>query len=358
MEGKDEPLEFPAKGIDVTKEFGLQPPLTCADAVNVRTRDSLAQRNRGGSRPGLSQYVPQQIPAGTTVIQHLDVIVDPTTAALPQNFVTPDGTWVTDPRTGGQYPPGGAPWQLNPNVTTPGLAFVKSERGENGTDSGTGVYDGALNFSYSGGLGTATFSVVAVLTQQVSNPGTNDNVTVAVKDGAAAAYTQIGGYVSVTFDSSTGSNPVRKTYYKLSVWYKAVSGASGATVAVTAAPDNSPYDQTGDFSGLFVFATATAWKNVKVVGPLDNNNASAANAGGTGVIAPGNVTVAADGDVAILFTVNEADHAVSGFTLRDQGALMDCYSKTVNIADSPLAATGDAGAGNFWLAAIATFKKA
>lgn len=119
-EGKPEPLEFPLKGIDVTREFQLQPPGTCADAVNVRSRDSIDHRNRGGSRPGYSKQPTDRIPEGATVIQHLNVIVDPTDLALPQNFTTPGNDWVVHPRIPNLFvPPGGAGWQPNPNAAKP-----------------------------------------------------------------------------------------------------------------------------------------------------------------------------------------------------------------------------------------------
>lgn len=113
-------MDFPLKGLDLNDEFEEQPPGTTAVGNNVRAREILQQRVRGGSRPGLVKYIPQQIPEGTTLIQHLDVIVDPSEAALTQVFTVPDATWVEDPTIPGLfYPPGGGGWQPNPNATKP-----------------------------------------------------------------------------------------------------------------------------------------------------------------------------------------------------------------------------------------------
>ena len=50
-------LEFPEKGIDVTMPLDMQPPLTCVVGKNVRTCESVTERDRGGSRSGLSKLV-------------------------------------------------------------------------------------------------------------------------------------------------------------------------------------------------------------------------------------------------------------------------------------------------------------
>src|SRR3954463_844347 len=63
----------------------MQPGGTTAAGVNVRAFEAQTQRVRGGSRPGLSRYIDATV-AGTHLIQHLNVIVDPTTDALPDTF--------------------------------------------------------------------------------------------------------------------------------------------------------------------------------------------------------------------------------------------------------------------------------
>lgn len=85
-----DPLEvqFPLAGVNVATEFELQPDLTTPVGVNVRAYEPLTQRGRGGSRPGLVKYN-VQLPNGPHLIQHLNIVVDPTVDAL----VT---TWNTD----------------------------------------------------------------------------------------------------------------------------------------------------------------------------------------------------------------------------------------------------------------------
>lgn len=53
---------FPTNGIDLTSEFGAQPPATTPTANNVRGFEMLTQRDRGGSRPGLVKFIDQQLP--------------------------------------------------------------------------------------------------------------------------------------------------------------------------------------------------------------------------------------------------------------------------------------------------------
>jgi hypothetical protein len=78
-------LTFPTQGIDLTAEFELQRPQTTPVGQNVRGYETLTQRQRGGSRPGLAQYVPQQV-SGPHLIQHLNYIVDPQAIALSTAF--------------------------------------------------------------------------------------------------------------------------------------------------------------------------------------------------------------------------------------------------------------------------------
>lgn len=111
---------FPVRGIDKVQEHAAQPQDTTPIGKNVRVCDPGTLRLRGASRPGLSKYVSAQ-PNGANLIQHLDVIVDPTTAALFQ--LTPSsepGESEPDPRNPGSYvPTGGTGAQPNPNNPWP-----------------------------------------------------------------------------------------------------------------------------------------------------------------------------------------------------------------------------------------------
>lgn len=77
-----EALPFPAHGVNLVTEFESQPPQTTPIGINVRAFDSLALRNRGGSRPGLAEYIPLTVLGFPSTIQHLNIIVDPTVAGL------------------------------------------------------------------------------------------------------------------------------------------------------------------------------------------------------------------------------------------------------------------------------------
>ncbi len=79
----DQPIDlpFPIGGVDVTTEFELQPVRTCPIAINVRAIEPGTQRNRGGSRPGISRYINDRPGGLSSLIQHLNIVVDPTVAA-------------------------------------------------------------------------------------------------------------------------------------------------------------------------------------------------------------------------------------------------------------------------------------
>ena len=49
-------LVFPVGGIDRSQAYQNQPPYTTADALNMRPRDAIEGRLRGGPRPGLTRY--------------------------------------------------------------------------------------------------------------------------------------------------------------------------------------------------------------------------------------------------------------------------------------------------------------
>jgi hypothetical protein len=78
-------LPFPASGIDVTNEEHQQRPNTSPLAINVRLRDPLHRRLRGGSRPGISRYIDAKVGGATSVIQHLEAITTINADALPAN---------------------------------------------------------------------------------------------------------------------------------------------------------------------------------------------------------------------------------------------------------------------------------
>lgn len=97
---------FPSRGLDVSCEYGRQPAGTAPAGVNVRAFDAGADRQRGGSRSGLSRLIDETV-SGAFEIQDLVIIVttDPVnlTAAVtpPIPFL---GFYLLDPSTGSRNP--------------------------------------------------------------------------------------------------------------------------------------------------------------------------------------------------------------------------------------------------------------
>lgn len=65
-------LSFPGHGVDVSIPFNEQREGTTRIGRNVRLCDPLLERDRGGSRPGLTRYPNDDLP---DVIQHLNQLV-------------------------------------------------------------------------------------------------------------------------------------------------------------------------------------------------------------------------------------------------------------------------------------------
>jgi hypothetical protein len=104
-------MPFPLQGIDVSCEFEQQPPQTTPVGKNVRGYEPGTMRARGGSRPGLSEYVPVRV-NGANLIQHLNYVVDPQEAALLTGFdPVAGGATIADPSTNDPSDPFG---QRNP----------------------------------------------------------------------------------------------------------------------------------------------------------------------------------------------------------------------------------------------------
>lgn len=98
------PLPFPLAGVDITNEENQQRPNTAAVGVNVRGRDPIHRRMRGGSRPGLSRYVDAQV-SGANLIQHLNTITTINEDALPANQWNADWEkfYFSDPSTPSEF---------------------------------------------------------------------------------------------------------------------------------------------------------------------------------------------------------------------------------------------------------------
>jgi len=86
-------LHFPKAGLDVSAAFCNQPnrPVddgkwvrSCAIGINVRGFEPSTNRNRGGSRPGLTKYLPRQVAGTEFVVQELNVITGQQEGAMTQ----------------------------------------------------------------------------------------------------------------------------------------------------------------------------------------------------------------------------------------------------------------------------------
>jgi hypothetical protein len=88
MPEKYVPMPFPSAGIDVSGEQMQQRAGTTPDATNVRLRESIHKRLRGGSRPGLDKYIPAAI-TGASRIQSLETIVTTDGAAISDTVFDP-----------------------------------------------------------------------------------------------------------------------------------------------------------------------------------------------------------------------------------------------------------------------------
>ncbi len=328
MPNKDVPLDFPVKGLHVSREFGQQPEATTADCVNVASKESIAGRDRGGSRPGFSKYIAAQSSAGAVNIQMLDVIVDPTSDALPQNFNTPGDDWVNHPRFPGVLiPPHGAPWSPRNESNSPDITHIQSKRT---------AFDGvsteqSVSFASAPNTGNTIVVFVASLVDAVSGMG------VDVKNGAGTALTQVGSYIEIEDPRSVGS------YVRLSCWKKAVNNAQDQTIKVTPSA-----------TVVTMKMTQIEYRGMPTTGQVDT---AVTNSDITNPPAPpattGNVAVLGDNEMLLgaFATVFDASGFTpgTGFTCRpnaDDGSDFDLRLNVVektglqSPADNPSVATG------------------
>src|SRR5260370_11707528 len=83
-------MPFPLQGIDVSTEYELQPADTTPTGLNVRGYEPGTMRARGGSPPGILQYVPQQVPPRAHPIPPLNYLGCPPANALLTRFAPLD----------------------------------------------------------------------------------------------------------------------------------------------------------------------------------------------------------------------------------------------------------------------------
>ena len=245
-----EEVVFPHRGVNTEGEFGTQPSLTTAEATNVVNFDTLARRMRGGSRPMLTPFLPQ-LPSGANVIQHLEVIVDPTVPALAPSWT--GGPFVEDPSNNGRavldngetrkIPPGGSGFythveyeQPPDEEEEPGEITFYQEWGKRGVAGGEETFNFEMNFDLEVQLGNL---IVFVVMTTEENSGSSPDHTVTVTNLAGDPYTRLdsagvgGGYQRVT------PNEVSPSQLSLSVWYKVVATADDYEVKFNPGADVS-----------------------------------------------------------------------------------------------------------------------
>ncbi len=332
-------LVFPLKGIDVTQEFQLQPPGTTPDALNVFSQDAIAHRNRGGSRPGLTKKPAGQLNRGTTVFQHLNLIVDPSTDALPQNFYSPEPDWIPHPRFPDVLvPPEGTGDQII-EQSSPGIAFVQSKFAL--ATSGAEV---PVTFNSNVTIGN---EVLLFVSTNTSSAGTQ----VSVVNNSSVALTQVGGYVELQ------SPVILGTYVSLSLWRIRATAAGNTTLKVT------PSTSYGS-----VALGALEYSGVRTTLPVDDTAENSDTNLGPANMTTGNLLIGFNGDMAIAGFSNTGD-ATPGWTVgagqnsrineaATSHALRITDRLPVNAASSPITMTADVDGGDIWYVALgASFRK-
>lgn len=230
-------LSFPLRGENLEWEFGDQPGLTTRLGKNVRAYEPSSDRARGGSRSGLSRFLLNQVPAGSHLIQHLEMIVDPQAPLLGLSFTAGDTT-INDTSDGGRailddastrkIRVGGSGYYTHPEADqTPDdsddpIALRQFKKAETNGDETVALDSEPLENS-----------VLVVAVRLIRN--STENVLDAgmdVQNNAGAAFTRIGegeaddGYVR-------GHNTDLDTEYVLSVWTKtATASANDQTIRI------------------------------------------------------------------------------------------------------------------------------
>lgn len=245
---------FPTAGLEKTCEFGRQPSNTAPDGQNVRSTETLTLRARGGSRAGLSRYI-NDLVNGASVVQHLNILVDPTTPALDSDDAS--GA-VADPSTNnlsvrnpgrfvraggsGRQPNRQRPQQANP------IEFVQGYRHQPGNVSG----DYTLDLPFTPGLQ----NLLVVICRTSAGGSTAVDAT-AVKNANLNSFTQVGGS-GYAAEVTVVTGPSAQTD-QLTMWYRvANAGSPDSTVRVTVA------------STAIIEIVVLEYRNASKVNPLSN----------------------------------------------------------------------------------------
>jgi hypothetical protein len=287
-------LVFPLAGVDKQGEFGQQRAGTTPTGQNVRSLDPRTRRRRGATRAGLSKFAPLQVDGTSTLIQHLNVIVDPTTEALLVRFVDDYGIpggdnnnpdYVMDDSTNNEGPNPDDPDFRNPGRPIPdggsGVDLSPDQPpteepgdGESGwrfVQKKSGFFEGGFA---AGRTDQVTFDtetlrhqmIVVVLLGGGDSDGTNDYEVARYEsyvvpgeegDGANIAYVawcrnETGGActVSVTQTATTPSSPFVVASVVVALEYRGLETSTPADGAEGAGglQDNDGSNPTGTMS--------------------------------------------------------------------------------------------------------------
>jgi hypothetical protein len=237
---------FPTKGVEASCEFSKQPADTAPVGVNVRTYECITLRSRGGSRSGLTQYIPAQ-PAGANPIQHLNVLVDPQDPSLD---IT--GGTVPDPSTnnlsirnpGRFVPVGGSGQQLNRNVVSNAPKPGNLIQAVGFTGSAANGLPFTIGYTVGSPVVGTTISLpsrpqfgnllVMVLFGTGVPPNSSTSVAApvfsGVTAGGGASWTQVGGSgynQSANWANSTGTNAPATFGASIQIFYYYATGGAG-----------------------------------------------------------------------------------------------------------------------------------
>lgn len=353
ISGKEQYVEmpFPINGLDLLRGFAFQGPLTTPVGLNVRTFEPTTLRARGGQRPGLDKYISSAVPTGTRgvqgLIQHLNVVVDPSADALVDD--TPNYTGgVDDPSSAGpvsSWPPGGASRNPGRTIRPGGWGFQpnKNRKRRRKTISFVqGAWLNALSCAYPGAVGKDNLLLACF--GYFSFTGA---VTLGASDTQASAWS-----LAVQVEDNDGFGNITG----IAILYAVAGGAGSSTVTLTTTP-------TPAVKSLVVLE----YKNTDASTPLDGTISATQPAPAPSTMDAGLCPVSVKGDLLIgAFMRGQAINtysAGSGFFDRSTAVGNFNYNLCVEDliganADTEIKAnTGDPPDGD-WAAVGASFKGA
>jgi len=283
---------FPFNGIDLYSAFATQRQGTTRTGVNVRAFEPSTQRARGGNRPGLSKYIPPQLPTGAHLVQHLSIIVDPTPLATQDDAELDDPNSVVDPT---DNPPGSDPtnfkdlrvrnrgrrvrkggWGRQPNRNRPPKQTTKNAIKL--VQTRTGLDASSNQNTLPSAVKQGRLIVVFALHVEPNITGATDFIT----DSLGNVYGQAGGYVA----TSTGI----LGEIALSLWWTMSQYSGPCTVTVS----NSQGSQYG------FPLNVSEWANVSSIATLAGvSNGVVTSFNGATAIDAGAVNVTTSGQLVI-----------------------------------------------------------